>query len=189
MRRAAILATVAALCGAPAGCGGGSDPAPRDERAARPAPRVSLSAEDRAAWAAPAPDRTGVPVLVYDGVRAEEFARQMALLDHAGFETITLDELVRFVRRRPVDLPPNPLLLTFADARLDTWAGSDAILRQLDFNAVLFVEIGPIEKRDPEVLTWEELDRLEQQRPLGRAVRVGHRRSAHPVRSRAWRRR
>jgi hypothetical protein len=160
MPRAAILAAVATLCAVLAGCGGGSEPAPRDERAARPAPRVSLSAEDRAAWTAVGADRAGVPVLVYDGVGAEEFARQMALLDHAGFETITLDELVRFVRRRPVELPPHPLLLTFADARLGTWAASDAILDKLGFNAVLFVEIGPIEKQDPEVLTWEELDRL-----------------------------
>ena len=86
----------------------------------------------------------------------------MALLDHAGYETISLDEFVRFVRREPVSLPPRPLLVTFADARLDSWAGSDAILRRLGFNAVLFVEVGPIEKHDPEVLTWNELDRLQR---------------------------
>ena len=160
MLRAAILAAVASSF-AVAGCGG-SEPKPRDPRAALPAPRVSLSAEARAAWTDVAPDGTVVPVLVYDGVGAKELARQMTLLDHAGFETISLDELVRFVRRRPVELPPHPLLLTFADARLDTWAGSDAILRKLGFDAVLFVDIGPIEKHDPDVLTWEELDRLER---------------------------
>ena len=163
MSRAAILAAVASLIAALAGCGG-SKPEPRDERAVLPASRVSLSAEDQAAWTDVAPDSAVVPVLVYDGVGADEFARQMMLLDHAGFETISLDELVRFVQRRPVNLPPHPLLLTFADARLDTWAGSDTILRKLGFNAVLFVEIGPIEKQDPEVLTWEELDRLERSR-------------------------
>ncbi len=155
--RAATLAAVASLCAALAGCGG-SAPEPRNERAALPAPRVSLSAE--AAWTDVAPDGAVVPVLVYDGVGADDFARQMTLLDRAGFETISLDELVRFVRRRPVDLPPHPLLLTFADARLDTWAGSDAILRKLGFEAVLFVEIGPIEKNDRDVLTWEELDHV-----------------------------
>jgi hypothetical protein len=153
----AILAAV--VSAALAGCGG-SEVEPRDERAALPAPKVSLSAEDRAAWTGVAPGRAVVPVLVYDGVGAERFARQMALLDHAGFETISLDDFVRFVRRRPVDLPPHPLLLTFADARLDTWAGSDATLDRLGLNGVLFAEIGPIEKRDPEVLTWAELDRV-----------------------------
>ena len=101
-------------------------------------------------------------MLVYDRVPPDDFARQMALLDHAGYETISLDEFVRFVQREPVNLPPRPLLLTFADARLDSWAASDAILRRLGFNAVLFVEIGPIEKHDPEVLTWDELDRLQR---------------------------
>jgi Polysaccharide deacetylase len=101
-------------------------------------------------------------VLVYDRVPPDDFARQMTLLDHAGYETISLDEFVRFVRREPVNLPPRPLLLTFADARLDSWAASDGILRRLGFNAVLFVEIGPIEKHDPKVLTWEELDKLQR---------------------------
>jgi hypothetical protein len=137
---------------------------PRDPRAALPAPDVELSADDRAAWAPGPSDRTAVPVLVYDGVAPGDFARQMTLLDHAGYETITLSELVRFVRREPVDLPPRPFLLTFADARLDTWRGSDAILEQLGFNGVLFVAIGPIEKRDPDVLTWAELDRLQRSR-------------------------
>jgi hypothetical protein len=159
MRALAAIAVLLAV--ALAGCGGSEGKA-RDARAARPAPDVALSADDRAAWAAAAPDGAGVPVLVFDRVEAPELARQLALLDVAGFETITLDELVRFVRRRPVDLPPHPLLLTFADARLDTWAGSDATLRRLGFNAVLFVAIGPIEKGDPEVLTWEELDRAER---------------------------
>jgi hypothetical protein len=71
-----------------------------------------------------------------------------------------LEQLVRFVQKGPVELPPHPLVLTFADARLDTWAGSDAILRRLGFNAVLFVDVGQIEKGGGEVLTWKELDRL-----------------------------
>jgi hypothetical protein len=152
-------ATVAAVCVALAGCGG-SGGEPRHPRAALAAPRVSVSAEDRAAWTAVAPDRDVVPVLVYDGVGAKQFARQMTLLDLAGYETISLGELVRFVRRKPVDLPPHPLLVTFADARLDSWAGSDATLRRLGFGAVLFAAVGPIEKHDPKVLTWEELDRI-----------------------------
>jgi hypothetical protein len=144
-----------------AGCGG-SDAAPRDARDALPAPSVELSADERALWPPGPPDRSTVPVLVYDGVAPEDFARQMTLLDHAGYETISLDAFVRFVRREPVELPPRPLLLTFADARLDSWAGSDGTLARLGFNAVLFAEIGPIEKQDPSVLTWEELDRVQR---------------------------
>ena len=159
VRPASVLA---ALSLAVAGCGG-SDPEPRDERAARAAPRVSLSAEERAAWEpAAAPRRPGIPVLVYDGVASDDFARQMALLAHAGYETISLGDFARFLRREDVDLPDRPLLLTFADARLDTWAGSDATLRRHGFNGVLFVDVGAIEKRDREVLTWRELDRAQR---------------------------
>jgi hypothetical protein len=47
---------------------------------------------------------------------------------------------VLLVKREQVSLPPRPLLLTFDGARLDTWTGSDGILRELGLNAVLFVE-------------------------------------------------
>jgi hypothetical protein len=150
MGRAASLLLLLAL----AGCGASES----DPRGAVPAPRVELTAAERAAWAPGAPDRASVPVLVYDRVPADAFARQMTLLDHAGYETISLRDFVRFVRGRPVALPPRPILLTFADARLDSWARSDATLRRLGFNAVLFAAIGPIEEHRPEVLTWEELD-------------------------------
>jgi hypothetical protein len=160
MRQGGLL-TVAWLCAALASCGG-STAERRDERAAQPAPDVSVSSEARAAWTAGPADRSTVPVLVYDRVPLDEFARHMTLLDHAGYETISLEDFVRFVRREPVKLPPHPLLVTFADARLDSWAGSDAILRRLGFNAVLFVNVGPIEERDPEVLSWDELDRVQR---------------------------
>jgi peptidoglycan/xylan/chitin deacetylase (PgdA/CDA1 family) len=154
------LALTGALCMVLAACGGSAGPP--DERAPAPAPDVSLTDDERAAWAPGPATAARVPVLVYDGVAADAFARQMTLLRHAGYETISLEDFVRFVQREPADLPPRPLLLTFADGRLDTWAGSDAILRKLGFRAVLFVEIGPIEKANPAVLTWEELDRVQR---------------------------
>ena len=128
--------------------------------------------------AASTPDRAVVPVLLYHGVapvsgfskRAdadlgtdpEDFARQMALLEHAGYETITLDEFVRFIKREHVNLPPRPLLLTFDGARLDSSSGSDGILRELGFNAVLFVDVGRVEGENPEYLTWRELNILQR---------------------------
>lgn len=121
----------------------------------------SLSARDRERWAPLPPDRSAVPVLLYRGVAAADFAHQMALLHHAGYETITLDELVRFVGRDQVDLPPRPLLLTFDGGDRDTWADSDATLRANDFNAVLFVDVGRVEEKDPDVLSWDELGELQ----------------------------
>jgi peptidoglycan/xylan/chitin deacetylase (PgdA/CDA1 family) len=68
---------------------------------------------------------------------------------------------VRFVKRKEVSLPPRPLLLTFDGGRLDSWTGSDAILRRLGFNAVIFVYVGHVEEGDRAYLTWRELDRLQ----------------------------
>jgi peptidoglycan/xylan/chitin deacetylase (PgdA/CDA1 family) len=178
--RHACLVVVACWCAALGACGLSADK-PADEPSVRipaPAPRVVLSGDDRQVWAPAPADPTGVPVLLYHGVapassfskRAdsglgidpEDFARQMTLLDHAGYDTITLDEFIRFIKREPVSLPPRPLLLTFDGARLDSWTGSDGILRELGLNAVLFVDVGRVAEKDPEYLTWRELNRLQR---------------------------
>jgi peptidoglycan/xylan/chitin deacetylase (PgdA/CDA1 family) len=141
---ACLLATLAA-------CGGSTDDS-----------RVELSAADRELWAPQPPDRSVVPVLLYDGVAPRAFARQMALLDHAGYETITLEQFVRFARGERVRLPPRPLLLTFDGGRADAWSGSDAILAELGFNAAVFVDAGRVAAGRAEYLTWKELDALQR---------------------------
>jgi len=147
------------LCIALDGCGGSSRPP--DGRSPVPAPQVTLSDADRTLWARAAPSGGAVPVLVYRQMAPAAFARQMALLDHAGYDTITLDEFVRFVRREPVALPPRPVLLTFDGGRLDAWTGADSVLRELGFCAVIFVDVGPVEEQDPAYLTYRELARLQ----------------------------
>jgi peptidoglycan/xylan/chitin deacetylase (PgdA/CDA1 family) len=161
-------------------------------RTPAPAPRVELSAGDRERWAPAPADPPGIPVLVYHGVASaadfsnredaglgvdpETFARHMALLQQAGYETIGMDDFVRFVRRLSVDLPPRPLLLTFDGARLDSWTATDAVLRERGFSAVMFVDVGPVEEEKPEYMTWKEIaalprDRWEAQLQSG----TGHR--------------
>jgi peptidoglycan/xylan/chitin deacetylase (PgdA/CDA1 family) len=159
---------------------------PTNERAPAPAPRIALTADERAVWAPGPPDRSSIPVLRYDVIERDRFARQMVLLDHAGYETIELDEFVRFVSGDDVRLPPRPLLLTFDGGRLDSWTGSDAILRKLRFNAVLFVNVGHVEEKDRAHLTWRELNSLQasgrwdvqlQSGTGGRQIQYGPRRS------------
>ncbi len=153
MSRICLLAACVVL----AACGGTSDP-----RAALPAPKIELSASDRAAWAPGEADRAEIPVLAYrgDAVEPRAFARQMALLHHAGYRTITLAAFVSHLHGEPVALPARPFLLTFDDGRLDAYAGSDATLRKLGFNAVVFVDAGRVDKGDPAYLRWGELDGL-----------------------------
>src|SRR5215204_6807289 len=125
--------------------------------------RVTLTAEDRELWAPRAPDRSAVPVLLYRAMAPQPFATQMVLIEHAGYETITLGQFVRFIRGDEVSLPPRPLLLTFDGGRADSWTGTDAILRKLGFTAAIFVDLGRVDAKDHrEYLTWKELEALQR---------------------------
>ena len=178
--RRGCLVAAACCCAALGACRQSTDES-ADKPSARipaPAPAVVLTGDDRKLWAPAPPDGAVVRVLLYHGVapvsgferRAdaalgldpEDFARQMVLLDHAGYDTITIGEFVRFIKREQVKLPPRPLLLTFDGARLDSWTGSDGILRELGFNAVLFADVGRVQAEHPEYLTWSELDTLQR---------------------------
>ena len=185
--RVSATAFVAFTCGlflALAGCGG-SDDAPTEpeeptaaQRTPLAAPDVSLTPEEEEVWATLPPDRSAIPVLLYHGIGPEsdfsnaadadygvgfeDFAKQMTMIAHAGYQTVDLDTFVRFTAGEEVDLPPRPLLLTFDDARADSWTGSDGILEELGFNAVMFVDVGRVEDGDPEYLTWDELDTVRE---------------------------
>ena len=166
-----LLAFACGIC-LLAGCGGSNDEgAPLTPE---PAPAVVLTAEEKAVWAPLPPDRSVIPVLVYHGigpqsafsdaddaaygVEADDFAKQMTMIEHAGYRTIDLQTFLGFVGGAPIELPPRPLLLTFDDARTDSWTGSDSILHELGFNAVLFVDVGRVDDADPEYLSWQELE-------------------------------
>ena len=179
MKSAAVLAALTCgLCLGLAACGDSSDPppAPTEPAAARtplPAPDVALTSDEKQVWTKLPPDRSAIPVLLYHGIGpesdfsnaadasygigTEDFAKQMTMIQHAGYETIDLQTFIDFVQNKPVDLPPRPLLLTFDDARADSWTGADGILRKLHFNAVMFVDVGRVDGGDPEYLTWHEL--------------------------------
>lgn len=148
-------------------------------------------------WAPLPPDRSAIPVLLYHGigpetafanaddaaygVDADDFEKQMTMIEHAGYETIDLETFVDFRQGREVELPDRPLLLTFDDAREDSWTGADDVLDDLGFNAVMFVDVGRVDAGDAEYLTWDELagmdgDRWELQLHSGdghRQIRYG----------------
>jgi hypothetical protein len=153
MSRFLLLAACAVL----AACGGTSDP-----RAPLPAPKISLSASDRATWAPGEANRSEIPVLVYSRVDPDGFARQMTLLRNAGYRTVSLAALIAHLRGEPVALPARPFVLNFDDGLLDAWRASDAPLRRLGFRAALFIDAGRVDKGDPAYLRWSELDALQR---------------------------
>ena len=171
-----LIAFTCSVCLAAAACGGSPDgSAPLTPL---PAPEVVLTPEEEQVWAPLPPDRSAIPVLLYHGIGPEsdfsnaedssygidqdDFAKQMTMIAHAGYETVDLETFVRFVEGEPVDLPPRPLLLTFDDGRADSWTGADAILNELGFTSVMFVDVGRVEGGDAEYLTWEELETVQE---------------------------
>ena len=177
--RASAAAVAILTCGACLGvvaCGGSKDEAsaPPASRTPIPAPTVTLTSEEKQVWAKLPPDRSAIPVLLYHGIGpesdfsnaadasygidADDFAKQMTEIHHAGYQTIDLQTFIDFVGKKHVDLPPRPLLLTFDDARADSWTGGDAILKKLNFTAVMFVDVGRVDAGDREYLTWKELE-------------------------------
>jgi peptidoglycan/xylan/chitin deacetylase (PgdA/CDA1 family) len=156
-----VVVAVACVWASLAACGGSDDRA-RDERTPEPAPRVVLNAGERELWSPRPADRPAIPVLLYPRAPPGDFARHMALLAHGGYETITLEQLVRFVKRQEASLPPRPVLLTFDGGRLETWTGADEVLRRHGFNAVLFVDVGRVVEADGPYLTWEELNGMQR---------------------------
>ena len=120
MKSAAVLAALTCgLCVCLAACGDSTRPpaAPAEPDAARtplPAPDVALSSDEQQVWAKLPPDRSAIPVLLYHGIGpesnfsnaadashgigTEDFAKQMTMIHHAGYQTIDLQTFIDFVR-------------------------------------------------------------------------------------------
>jgi hypothetical protein len=119
-----------------------------------------LSAADRAGWAPGPPRRDAIPILAYRGdVDLQSFERHMALLEHAGYDTIGLEPLLRHLRGEPVALPPRPFVLTF-DGGLESVRDADQLLHRYDYRAALFVDVGRVAAGDRRYLAWDDLSRL-----------------------------
>jgi peptidoglycan/xylan/chitin deacetylase (PgdA/CDA1 family) len=173
----AVLGAILALL--VCGCAQDRKPGARtaSARVAAPAPVVTLTAEDRAIWRTPRSDPGRIPVLLYHGideragfanqadayyaVAPAEFAKQMALLHHAGYRAITLEQFRRFHAREPVDLPAHQILITFDDARADA-RNADGVLARYGWSAAMFVDVGAVSAGAAEYATWEQLAAMQK---------------------------
>jgi poly-beta-1,6-N-acetyl-D-glucosamine N-deacetylase len=150
-----------------AGCGAGS------EKPLILPLSVALTGNERAVWSPPPLTRAGIPVLLYHGigdrsdfdspadavygVTQPNFAKQMALLHAAGYRTITLEQFRAYLAGEPVALPARPLLLTFDDSLANSFQGADPVLRQLGWNAVMFVDVGSVDEGEDHYASWEQI--------------------------------
>ncbi len=116
-----------------------------------------------------------IPVLVYHGLPDEggvdnpfnslKFFEHMKALKAAGWETITLREFEKFIKKEG-GLPEKSFLLTFDDGRKDTFYPSDPVLKDLGFEAVMFAitkkSLSPTEEQSPYYLSPYELESMEK---------------------------
>lgn len=109
-----------------------------------------------------------VPVLLYHwlsassngyGVAPADFAAEMQRLHDLGFQAISLDDYVRFVRGEPVDLPPRPILITFDDGYVSSYEVADPILAQYGWTAAMYIPTGFI--GDHGRLSWAQLRQMQ----------------------------
>jgi hypothetical protein len=132
------------------------------------APPVVPSPAELARWRPLAPYPGAVPVIAYPSVGSNRgltraaFARQMEMLQRAGFHAISVQQYARFRGGLPAGLPSRPLLITFDGGRLDSFRSADRVLQRHGFRATMFVVSGEVERRNPDYLTWRELLAMER---------------------------
>lgn len=89
-----------------------------------------------------------VPVLMYHSiakvssgytvVSEKEFSKHMTAIKLAGFNTVTVDDLINYVEKG-IELPRNPICITFDDGYLDNYEIAYPILKKHNMKATMFV--------------------------------------------------
>ncbi len=100
-------------------------------------------------YASSSPAQSEVLILMYHSIEekrglltpflsASEFEEQMRILVEYRFETISLDDFVAY-RHNEIELPQNPIILTFDDGYLDNYLYAFPILKKFGFTATFFL--------------------------------------------------
>lgn len=89
-----------------------------------------------------------VPIIVYHNINHKhlsqmtispyEFGNDLDYLRQVGYSTITVDDLIRY-QANEESLPPKPIMITFDDGYLNTYAFAYPLLREHQMKAVLSV--------------------------------------------------
>jgi tetratricopeptide (TPR) repeat protein len=120
--------------------------------------------------------QTVIPVLLYHGISEfdrsdsiprDNLRRQLTALKNSGYTTMTVSQLDR-VFQGQAQLPVKPILITFDDARTDSFENADPILKDLGMRATMFVHISKLRKphfhASPEdIARWAATGRWEMQ--------------------------
>lgn len=117
-------------------------------------PTFTASPQPTPTWVVQGPGNVIVPILLYhwieispsDGpgytspyyVKPEMFDAEMKLLHDWGYQTITIDMLLKAINEGS-ELPPHPMLITFDDGHLDNYTAAFPIMQKYGFTGILYV--------------------------------------------------
>lgn len=97
-------------------------------------------------------------------VTPEQFQQQMAYLHDNQYQTVSLADMLN-----KVDLPPQPVVITFDDGYLDNYENAYPILKQYGFAATIFLVSDRVGKTnnwdtysDFPLMSWEHVRELSQ---------------------------
>jgi tetratricopeptide (TPR) repeat protein/peptidoglycan/xylan/chitin deacetylase (PgdA/CDA1 family) len=116
----------------------------------------------------PTPHAVELPILLYHGigdhprtlnVPLERFEGELRAIQRAGYTTITVSEMDKMLSGRRA-FPARPILITFDDARADSFRHADPVLERLGMKATMFVPTGRIAEESAFHTDWATLARL-----------------------------
>jgi peptidoglycan/xylan/chitin deacetylase (PgdA/CDA1 family) len=103
----------------------------------------------------------GIFVLLYhpqeEGFESA-FRQHLHWLKEDGYQTISLEALVRYLKGEEVALPPKPIVLTFDDGTLENYTLVYPILKELGCTGTAFVITGLNLVRYSKKFWWREVD-------------------------------
>ncbi len=89
-------------------------------------------------------------------VRPSLFEAHLQYLRYAGYETVSLSDLIlHLTQGHP--LPPRPIVLTFDDGYRDAYEEAFPLLLRYGFRGTFFVLTGRADAGDPRYLSWEQI--------------------------------
>lgn len=92
-------------------------------------------------------------------VLPKDFDAQMAYLKEHDFHPISTQELYRALTEG-IELPKNPVLITFDDGYLDNYTVAYPILKKYGFKAAFFIVTGFLDDKNPLYMSWEQLKEM-----------------------------
>lgn len=160
----------------------------RSQKAMTVLPGAAAPAEPTATRVAP--PRIRVPILMYHhvgtapaGVGGLErdltvsparFREQLAWLRRAGYESISLLDLVQHLNAG-APLPEKPIIITFDDGYTDAYTEAAPLLVEYGYRATFFIITDFIDRKLPPYMSWEQIVGLEAQ-----GMEIGSHSRDHP---------